>query len=164
MPAFPPLTVFCPFIYILTHKDFGGSNISNDFIAINLNYFGAQIVSDLASGSPLKLEAWILPQIRWSGMMPFAYKTSLLWRENALRGPRRKQGDPVGGMCSPGESVAETRAVSQDRRKGWRSSRLAVQAAGLEGGVNVRAAREGGVGHEGRTVGKGLCNGFYSGV
>lgn len=41
---------------------------------------------------------------------------------------------------------------------------MAVQAAGLKGRVNVRAVREGGVGHEGRTVGKGLCNGFYSRV
>lgn len=107
VPAFPPLTVFCPFIYILTHKDFGGSNISNDFIAINLNYFGAQIVSDLASGSPLKLEAWILPQIRWSGMIPFAHKTSLAVARECIVGTQTgKQGDPVGGLCSPGETVA----------------------------------------------------------
>lgn len=107
MPAFPPLTVFCPFIYILIHKDFGGSTISNDFIAINLNYFGAQIVSDLASGSPLKLEAWILPQIRWSGMIPFAYKTSLAVARQCIVGTQTgKQGDPEGELCRTGESVA----------------------------------------------------------
>lgn len=40
----------------------------------------------------------------------------------------------------------------------------AVEAAGLKGRVNVQAAREGGVGHEGRTVGKGLCQGLHRGV
>lgn len=52
--------------------------------------------------------------------------------------------------------------MSQDRRKAWRFRRLAVEAAGLKGRVNVQAVREGGVGHEGRMVGKGLCSGFYS--
>lgn len=53
VPAFPPLTVFCPFIYILTHKDFGGSNISNDFIAINLNYLVLKLSPIWPVGAPL---------------------------------------------------------------------------------------------------------------
>lgn len=61
-------TFFCPFIYIfISSRDFEFLLFSKNFIAINLNYFSAKIVPNLASGRPFKLEAWILSQLQCSG-------------------------------------------------------------------------------------------------
>lgn len=66
-------------------------------LVINLHYFGAQIIPDLASVNPLKLEAWILSQLRWTGRVRFACFRLCV---NALCGEQRmKQGDLTGGSC-----------------------------------------------------------------
>lgn len=85
------MTFLCPFTYI--------------FIVTNLNYFGTQIVPDLASVSPLKLEVWILSQLQWSGMIEFAYKTTLTAVRCIIGAGVRKQGDLIGSCVVQVEGV-----------------------------------------------------------
>lgn len=43
---------------------------------MSLTYLGAQIAPDLASGSPLKLEAWLLSPLHWSSILLFTQMTT----------------------------------------------------------------------------------------
>lgn len=72
--ALSPLNILLPiYLYIYYEQGLLGFYHFPIILVINRNCFGARIIPDLASGSPLKLEAWILTQLRWTGVVRCAY-------------------------------------------------------------------------------------------